>query len=128
MDNKEIARSLREWMLEDGHYSVVHFAIEAGMSKEELFARGGEDEDLRKAIEYAMSVQEGKVADMAMKGEIDRNVAMKMLDTYSGWKGGLVNIDNRRVDMSSEVAERLIDAIDRVGRVRLAKCDQDGVE
>ena len=128
LTNKELAEGIRVWISVPENYSVVHYAIEAGISKEELMRRGSEDDELGEALEYAMSVQEYKVVEGAMRGELDRNVVMKMLDTYSGWKGGVVNIDNRRVDMSGEVAERLIEAIGKVRGIELRGSDQVGDE
>ena len=87
MENRELARELREWMGVAENYSVVHFAVEKGMSKEELFRRGGEDEELGLALEYAFSVQEYKVSEGAISGALDRVAALKMLETYAGWRG-----------------------------------------
>jgi hypothetical protein len=61
------------------------------MSKEELIKLSGDCVDLGKAVEYAFSVQEYKLAEGALSGVLDRNVALKMLETYNGWKGD-VNI------------------------------------
>jgi hypothetical protein len=85
MEHKEIAVALRSWIHEAEHYSIVHFAVEIGISKDLLFKMATEDEELRAALDYALSVQEWKVAESAMRGELDRNVALKLLATYAGW-------------------------------------------
>jgi len=93
-DYEGLAREMMEWFSIAEHYSVVHFAIEQGMSKEELFRVCGEDSRTQKVLDYAISVQEYKVMEGAMNGQLDRNVALKMLETYAGWKGE-VNILQR---------------------------------
>lgn len=87
-NQEELINEIYEWFSVGENYSVVHFAIEHGMSKEELFKVCEGDEELKKALDYAMSVQEYKVAEGALRGMLDRNVAIKMLETYSGWKMG----------------------------------------
>lgn len=82
----ELAEDLRAWIEEAEHYSVVEFAISRGMSKEELIRLGGDDKELGDAIDYAFSVQEYKLAEGALNGVLDRTVALKMLETYNGWK------------------------------------------
>ena len=92
MERGEIAgigEAMVKWFDEPENYSVVQFAADHRMSKEELFEMAGEDEDFRKALEYAFTVQEFKLADGAMGGAIDRTVALKMLETYNGWKNAL---------------------------------------
>lgn len=81
-----LAADLRAWIEEAEHYSVVEFAISRGMSKEELIRLGGDDKVLGDAIDYAFSVQEYKVTEGALNGVLDRAVALKMLETYNGWK------------------------------------------
>jgi hypothetical protein len=87
MSHADLGRLLREWIAEDEHYSVVHFAIEVGMSKEELFRMAGEDEGLGRALDYAFSVQEYKVCEGVLSGALDRTGGLKLLETYAGWKG-----------------------------------------
>lgn len=91
---KWLLKEMKEWFDIPENYSVVHFAIEHQMSKEELFRICSEDSELQKMLDYVMSVQEYKVTEGARNGEFDRNVALKMLETYSGWKGE-VNILQR---------------------------------
>jgi hypothetical protein len=57
------------------------------MSKEELFRVAGENGESQKALDYALSVQEYKVAEGSMTGALDRSVGLKLLETYAGWKG-----------------------------------------
>jgi len=87
MDYKDLARMLREWISEPSHYSVVHFAIEVGMSKEQLFRMAGEDTELSSALDYAFSVQEYKVCEGVLSGELDKTGGLRLLETYAGWKG-----------------------------------------
>jgi hypothetical protein len=92
MDKSKIAgigEAMVKWFDEPENYSVVQFAADHRMSKEELFEMAAEDEEFRKALEYAFTVQEFKLADGAMSGAIDRTVALKMLETYNGWKNAL---------------------------------------
>jgi hypothetical protein len=85
--HKELADKLREWIGVDTHYNVIHFAVEAGISKEELFRLAGEDSELQSALDFAFTVMEWKVSEGALSGSLDRMSALKMLETYSGWKG-----------------------------------------
>lgn len=85
MDRAELIKEIYDWFSVGENYSIVHFAIEHNMSKEELMRVCTEDEELKKALEYAMSVQEYKVAEGAITGTLDRSVAIKMLETYNGW-------------------------------------------
>jgi hypothetical protein len=83
----ELADKLRAWISVDTHYNVIHFAVEAGLSKEELFRLAGEDSTLQSALDFAFTVMEWKVSEGALSGTLDRMSALKMLETYSGWKG-----------------------------------------
>ena len=56
MDYKKMSEDMRKWFEEAEHYSVVHYAIERGMSKEELFSMAKEDEGFAKALWYGLSV------------------------------------------------------------------------
>ena len=97
MEEKEykiLAKEMIDWFSVPEHYSIVHFAIEQGMSKEELFRISGDNSELQKALDYALSVQEYKVAEGAITGALDKNVALRMLETFNGWKGE-VNILQR---------------------------------
>jgi len=83
----ELADKLRGWISESEHYSVIHFAVEVGLSKEELFRLAGEDASLQSALDFAFTVMEWKVSEGALSGTLDRMSSLKMLETYSGWKG-----------------------------------------
>lgn len=86
-DTADLAKKLIDWIDQPENYSMVEFAISYGISKEELFRLAGEDSELSKALDYGFSVQEYKVSDGAITGVLDKNVALKMLETYNGWKG-----------------------------------------
>jgi hypothetical protein len=85
--HEELAKTLGEWMTVPEHYNVVHFCVEVGLSKEELFRLAGESSVLQKALDCAFTVMEWKVSEGALSGALDRVAALKMLETYSGWKG-----------------------------------------
>ena len=91
IDHKKLAREMVDWFKEEGNYSVVKFAVERGLSKDKLFRLAGEDGELQEALDYALSMQEYRVCDGAITGALERNVALKMLETYAAWKGD-VNI------------------------------------
>ena len=91
---KRLAKEMIDWFSLPEHYSIVHFAIEQGMSKEELFRIAGDNGELQKALDYALSVQEYKVSEGAITGALDKNVSLRMLETFNGWKGE-VNILQR---------------------------------
>jgi hypothetical protein len=93
-EHKELAKMLIEWLDDPAHYSVVHFAIEHGLSKEALLRMADEDEELGKALEYGWSVQEYKVAEGALTNALNRSVALKMLETYAGWKADVNIVQN----------------------------------
>jgi hypothetical protein len=83
----ELADKLRAWIAVPEHYNVIHFSCEAGLAKEELFRLAGESAELQSALDYAFTVMEWKVSEGALSGSLDRMSALKMLETYSGWKG-----------------------------------------
>lgn len=85
--HEELAVKLREWIGVAEHYNVIHFAVEVGISKDELFRLAGENHELQEALDYAFTVMEWKVSEGALSGTLDRMSALKMLETYSGWKG-----------------------------------------
>lgn len=87
MDYKKLAKDMVEWFSDTNNYSVVKFAVSIGLSKEKLFRLAGEDGELQDALDYALSVQESRVCDGALSGMMEKVVALKMLETYSGWKG-----------------------------------------
>ena len=116
MECREIADALREWIHVAEHYSVVHFAVECGLSKDKLFKMAASDEGvasgLSDALDYATSVQEWKVAEGAMNGTLDRTVALKMLETYAGWRAmkgdttQVVNVQQNQI-MPDVLADRV---------------------
>lgn len=116
MTSKEIAADLIEWIDEAEHYSVVHYAVERGMSKEELFRKGGEDAELGRALDYALSVQEYKIADGGLNKELDRVVVLKMLETYHGWKGDGVILQKNEYKQYMNEAESRAKEISAEGR------------
>lgn len=87
--HEELAKALTEWIKDAEHYNVIHFCVEAGISKDELIRLAGESAELQKALDYAWTVMEWKVATGALKGELDRVASLKMLETYSGWKSDI---------------------------------------
>jgi len=89
--HEELAKALIDWIQNPEHYNVVHFAVEAGISKDELIRLAGESAELQRALDYAFTVMEWKVSKGALDGQLDRVAALKMLETYSGWKSD-VNI------------------------------------
>jgi len=91
LDYEDLADKLRAWISEPEHYNVIHFCVEAGLSKDQLLRYGGESECLQEALDFAWTVMEWKVSEGALSSAMDRSVALKMLETYSGWKGD-VNI------------------------------------
>ena len=99
------------------HYSVVHFAIEHNMSKEELFRVCSEDRECQKMLDYAMSVQEYKVVEGAINGALDRNVVLKMLETYSGWKGDVNILQKNEYRQYMNEAQRKAEEILGGGRL-----------
>jgi len=119
IDHKKLAREMVDWFKEEGNYSVVKFAVDRGLSKDKLFRLAGEDGDLQEALDYALSMQEYRVCDGAITGVLERNVALKMLETYAGWKGD-VNIlqKNEYKQFMTEArvkAERILRSIEDKG-------------
>ncbi len=82
----ELARRMRLWIEQPENYSVVHFAVEQGLSKDELLEKVDKSDNLKRAYEYTLSVQEYKIVDGALRGALDRAVALKMLEMFNGWK------------------------------------------
>jgi hypothetical protein len=111
IDYKWLAKEIYDWFSEPEHYSVVHFAVEHNMSKEELFRVCAEDRECQRMLDYAMSVQEYKVVEGAINGALDRNVVLKMLETYSGWKGDVNILQKNEYRQYMNEAERKARAI-----------------
>lgn len=86
MGHDELGKALVAWITVPEHYNLLHFCSEAGLSKERLFRMAGESSVLQEALDYAMTVMEWKLSDGALQGNLDRVSAMKMLETYNGWK------------------------------------------
>lgn len=116
---EEMAVDIREWFNEGEHYSVVHYAVERGISKEGLLKMGADSEVFKEALEYAFSVQEYKVVEGAISKALDRAVAMKLLETYNGWKGDINVYQSVSQSMTPELAERLSEAIERMDGIGL---------
>lgn len=114
MDKHEFAVDMRSWFEVPEHYSVVHYAIERGMSKEELFGMAKEDEEFARALWYGLSVQEYKVTEGILSGVIDRAVGLKMLETYNGWKGEVNVYQKVEGSLTPEMAERLASAVEKL--------------
>lgn len=114
----EIAKDMRKWFEEAEHYSVVHYAIERGMSKEELFSMAKEDDGFAKAMWYGLSVQEYKIVEGMLRGEIDRGVGLKMLETYNGWKGEVNIVQKVEGSLSAEMADRLASAMEKLEKFK----------
>lgn len=114
----EIAKDMRKWFEEAEHYSVVHYAIERGMSKEELFSIAKEDEGFAKALWYGLSVQEYKIVEGMLSGVIDRTVGLKMLETYNGWKGEVNIVQKVEGSLSAEMADRLASAMEKLEKFK----------
>jgi uncharacterized protein YpiB (UPF0302 family) len=85
--HKQLASKLLEWIEDPENYSMVHFAVENKISKEKLLQMSTECVELGEAVEYGFSVQEYKITEGALSGQLDRQTALKMLETYSGWRG-----------------------------------------
>jgi len=81
-----LSKSLVEWIDIDEHYNIVHFAVEHSLCKEDLFRFADADEDFASNLAYAISVMEYKITEGALKGTLDRNIALRLLETYAGWK------------------------------------------
>ncbi len=113
----EMALDMRKWFEDAEHYSVVHYAIERGMSKEELFSMA-KDEGFAKALWYGLSVQEYKIVEGMLSGVIDRVVGLKMLETYNGWKGEVNIVQKVEGSLSAEMAERLASAMEKLEKFK----------
>ena len=126
-DYELMARDIVDWFKESEHYSVVHYAVERGMSKQELLQMGEDSEVFKKALDYAFSVQEYKVVEGAISGKLDRASALKMLETYNGWKSDVSIYQNVSQSMSPELAERLAAAIERMDAISESLVE-DGID
>lgn len=118
-DYKKLANDLIEWFSVGENYSIVHFAIEHGLSKEELFRVAGENSELQDAVDYGLSVQEYKVMEGGMRGILEKSVVLKMLETYNGWKGD-INLVQRNeykqfMNAASEKAKQILSQTSEVG-------------
>ena len=94
LTDEQLAKTLTDWIEVDENYSVIHFAAEMRMSKEELFRVADRNGVFRAALEYAMTVMEYKVTEFGLGRQMDKSVVLRMLETYAGWKAD-VNIVQR---------------------------------
>ena len=92
-DTVKLAEDLINWFDDPSHYSVIHFASEAQISKKHLFKLGNDCKILGEALDYAFTVQEYKITEGALSGQLDKTTALRMLETYNGWKNK-IDIDN----------------------------------
>jgi hypothetical protein len=111
---KKFADKMVDWFSVPEHYSVVHFAIEHGISKQRLIRMGDEDEYFKEKLEYAFSVMEYKVTEGALSGALDKSVSTKLLETYHGFKSDISVYQKVEQTMSPELAEKLVEAIDKI--------------
>lgn len=119
-----------EWFNVPENFSVVHFAIENGISKEELFRLAGDHIELQEALDYGMSVQEYKVMQGTLTGALDKTVGLKMLETYSGWKGDINFVQRNEykqfMNEASEKAKQILSDVNGdVGYGRGGVVDDD---
>lgn len=116
IDYKWLASELVAWFAVPENYSIVHFAIEQNMSKEKLFRLASESSELQDAVDYGMSVQEYKLSHGALTGTLATPIAMKMLETYNGWKSD-VNLIQRNeykqfMNEASEKAAKILGSVE----------------
>lgn len=114
VDYADMAKDIVEWFADPEHYSIVHYAVERGISKQELMKMGDDSPVFKKALDYAFSVQEYKVVEGVISGKLERTSALKMLETYNGWKSDVSIYQNISQSMSPELATRLSEAIERM--------------
>jgi len=114
MDYETQAKDMIEWFAVAEHYSVVHYAVERKMSKQELFQMASDSSVFSKALDYAFSVQEFKVVEGILGGAIDRAAGLKMLETYNGWKSDISIYQKVEQSVSPEMADRLASAIEKL--------------
>lgn len=82
----QLESNLKIWLEDPKHFFVGQFAIEHGLSRDELDEVANNSPRFSRALKYAYAVQEYRVAMGALDGSIDRTVALKMLDTFHDWK------------------------------------------
>lgn len=111
MTHEELTKELKDWIEDPEHYSVVHFAVEMEISKEKLMQMATEDIALGEMLEYAFSVQEYKITEGALSGKLDRQTALKLLETYNGWRGEMNIIQKNEYvaqrDRAVEIANKI---------------------
>lgn len=125
---KEFADDMVNWFDDDEHYSVVHYATERGISKKKLFEMAKADKYFEEKLEYALSVQEFKLSDGAITGTVDRQSALKMLETYNGWKSDISVYQKVEQSLPADVAKKLSDAIEKLDKKEESKDDLSMVE
>jgi hypothetical protein len=86
LTDKELSDMLVAWIAVPTNYNFVHFAAEHLISKQELLTRAKDNKELEDSLQYALTVQEHKITEGALSGKLDKAVALRMLETYSGWK------------------------------------------
>ena len=109
MDELEIitmAADLREWISESENFLVMEFIASRDMSKDEFMEMVDEHDVLRKAYGFAMTQQEQKLMNGGLGGMVDKTMALRILEQYSGWKSDGAVVGNAYQRYFAEAAER----------------------
>jgi hypothetical protein len=108
VDIKEFGAGLLKWFNSaECTYWLYDYAIQYGVSKQELERMALEDEEFSKILDLAYTIQECSMAKKALNGLVDKTVAIKALETYHGWKQD-AKVVNQNVFQryASEAADR----------------------
>ena len=84
--HEEVGNKLKKWILIEGNLNVIEFAVSASLSKNELFKLAGENQQLQKDLDFAITVMEWKITEGALYSKLDRTTSLRMLETYCDWK------------------------------------------
>lgn len=84
---KKDFQALVDWMYIPANYMVKEYCIMAGVTLDDMRDIAEQDDETKRLFELALAIQEVKVAKGALDGDIDRTVALKMLETFHEWKG-----------------------------------------
>jgi hypothetical protein len=116
---------LIKWLNRPENFLVKEFALQNGQTYQDLQDLADKDEDFKKILNLALEMQEMKVIKGALSGDLDKVVALRLLEEFHDWKKKEDNTTkisvlamlgaDRATELKSMLAGRLQARGDQVG-------------
>lgn len=109
----QLATKLRDWCKDPKSIFVQEFIIyEADMSEAEFEELADKDPELKRAYEYALSMEKYKITVGAASDQINANFAKSFLENRHGWSSGNNNV--QKVNVFQKAAQEAADRANRI--------------